>query len=996
MPGDRRRGRCQKRGTFLGPALTVISVNIEGFSSAKQNILAKLCSKQQCDVLCLQETHRGSENNRPTIPGMALAIERPHRQYGSAVFVKAGLVIKATSMSEDHDIEVLSAELSSVVVTSVYKPPPVDFMFPQPASQIHSKPQIFIGDFNSHSTQWGYSEMNKDGEAVEDWMDINQLSLIHDPKLPHSLHSARWKRGYNPDLAMATSNIAGLCKKIVLDPIPSSQHRPIGIQVNAAVVPTTVPFKRRFNYKKADWKKFTNELEEKIKYIRPISKNYDLFANLVRKTARKHIPRGCRVEYIPGLSMECAGLYDDYISMFEVDPFSEDTTAQGEKVMESIAQERRKTWNALIESTDMSKNSKKAWSLIHKLRGDPKAVSQHPKTTANQVANQLLKNGKSGKREKTKLNRKKYGEDPGFTRPLTMGELEAGISTLKPGKATGLDKIATEQIKHFGHEAKKWLLQLFNECLVTHKLPKIWKKAHIIALLKPGKDPSAPKNFRPISLLSHTFKLFERLILNKIGPAVDGHLIPEQAGSRPGKSTTSQVLNLTQYIEDGYEEGMVTGVVFVDLSAAYDTVNHRRLLSKILETTKDTRLTELIESMLENRHFFVELGGKKSRWRGLKNGLPQGSVLAPLLFNIYTNDQPNSVDTRRFIYADDLGIGAQDADFKVVEERLSNALAELTPYYEENHLRANPSKTQVCAFHLRNREAKRQLQVDWSGIPLEHCEYPIYLGVTLDRCLSFKTHIEKTKCKVSARNNIISKLTGSTWGASPQTLKSTALALCYSTAEYACPVWERATHAKKLDPVLNVSCRLITGCLKPTPTDRLYILAGIAPPEIRRSAASKKERQQQAIDERHPLFGHMPSQSRLKSRKSFLRYVIPLETSSTSRERVIQWEERLSNLPLTTTMELNVSEALPPGADSSYAMWKCLNRLRSGVGRTKVTLSKWGYLNDRDAVCNCGTEPQTMQHLLTCPLLEQPCTASDLAEFNFKGQQCVQLWLNHI
>ena len=171
---------------------------------------------------------------------------------------------------------------------------------------------------------------------------------------------------------------------------------------------------------------------------------------------------------------------------------------------------------------------------------------------------------------------------------------------------------------------------------------------------------------------------------------------------RPGKSTTSQVLNLTKYIEDDFEEGNITGVVFVDLSAAYDTVNHRCLLNKILDLTKDIRLTELIESMLENRYFFVELGSKKSRWRKLKNGLPQESVLAPLLFNIYTNDQPKSEGTRRFIYADDLGIAAQDSEFSNVEEKLTKAFNELTPYYKENHLRANPSKTQVCAFHLLN------------------------------------------------------------------------------------------------------------------------------------------------------------------------------------------------------------------------------------------------------------------------------------------------------
>ena len=228
------------------------------------------------------------------------------------------------------------------MVTSVYKPPPVDLSFPPTSSQ-HNKPQIVIGDFNSHSTQWGYKEINKDGAAVEEWIDNNQRTLIHDPKLPSSFMSARWKRGYNPDLAMVSSNINGLCKKIVLDPVPHSQYRPIGIQVNAAIKPNIVPFRRRFNYKKAKWDKFITELDQKVQTITPTAENYNTFANLVLKTARRHIPRGCRVEYIPGLSDESAKEYDEYVSLFEMDPFSDETSAKRKRVMAHIAEECRKT-----------------------------------------------------------------------------------------------------------------------------------------------------------------------------------------------------------------------------------------------------------------------------------------------------------------------------------------------------------------------------------------------------------------------------------------------------------------------------------------------------------------------------------------------------------------------------------------------------------------------------------------------------------------------------
>ena len=240
--------------------------------------------------------------------------------------------------------------------------------------------------------------------------------------------------------------------------------------------------------------------------------------------------------------------------------------------------------------------------------------------------------------------------------------------------------------------------------------------------------------------------------------------------------------------------------------------------------------------MLESRRFFVVLNGKKSRWRRQRNGLPQGSVLAPMLFNIYTNDQPIHADTRSFIYADDLCIASQElSDFNNIEASLTSALSTMTTYYDTNQLRANPSKTQVCAFHLRNREAKRELNLVWNGIRLSNTTTPVYLGIHLHRTLCSKTHIEKIKMEVNAINNIIRKLANSKWGCKATTLRPSCLALCYSAAEYACPEWARSTHAHKLNPALHDCYRIISGCLKPTNLDSVHILAGIAPPHIRRT-----------------------------------------------------------------------------------------------------------------------------------------------------------------
>jgi len=133
-------------------------------------------------------------------------------------------------------------------------------------------------------------------------------------------------------------------------------------------------------------------------------------------------------------------------------------------------------------------------------------------------------------------------------------------------------------------------------------------------------------------------------------------------------------------------------------------------------------------------------------------------VLAPLHYNIYTNDQPLALQTKSFTYADDLCVTSQKPTFSVVETSLTNALNGLHQCYAGNSLKSNPAKTQVLSFHLKNREANRPLNIMWNGQKLEKCN-PQYLGVTLDHSLTFRKHIQNCKAKVNMRSNILCKLT---------------------------------------------------------------------------------------------------------------------------------------------------------------------------------------------------------------------------------------------
>ena len=185
--------------------------------------------------------------------------------------------------------------------------------------------------------------------------------------------------------------------------------------------------------------------------------------------------------------------------------------------------------------------------------------------------------------------------------PISPEEVDAARKYMKCGKAPGYDNIHPEFLKNLGPRAKKWLAVFLTRIISEKNLPKSWRVTKTVVIPKPGKDPKMASSYRPISLLSMCNKLLERIILHRISPAVDVILNIEH-GFRPGRSTQDQFLAITTYVENGYHQRDKTGVVFLDLTAAYDTVWHKDLLVKLSKVLPCLAVS-VIELLLEQRRF---------------------------------------------------------------------------------------------------------------------------------------------------------------------------------------------------------------------------------------------------------------------------------------------------------------------------------------------------------------------------------------------------------
>ena len=404
-------------------------------------------------------------------------------------------------------------------------------------------------------------------------------------------------------------------------------------------------------------------------------------------------------------------------------------------------------------------------------------------------------------------------------------------------------------IINFSDKAKDTLLHLFNKSWEKKECPKEWKTAEIITIPKPGKDHSLTTSYRPISLLSCISKLMERMVQARLQDFLERNnlLHPSQAGFRKGRSTNEQITRLTQHLVDGLQRRERSITVYVDFTKAYDKVWRDNLWGKMGKMGIPTCVVRWVKSLLSDRYATVRYNNNNSNKKRFDNGLPQGSVLAPLLWLIYINDLPEALNkvsnvqlgTSESLFADDVSLTTSARTMKECEKAMQPILNALEKWSEENKVTisinsSDKSKT-VCCLYTRDpaeNGGKLKPNLTLAGIKIHHTTTPKFLGVIIDQQLNFKAQAEATATKAGKRNRILKSLSGRSWGQKSRHLRNLHCAYTQAAIDHGIGAWGPMAAPSNIDKVAKKereAARTITGCVRDTTKDTLICEAGLQP-----------------------------------------------------------------------------------------------------------------------------------------------------------------------
>lgn len=318
-------------------------------------------------------------------------------------------------------------------------------------------------------------------------------------------------------------------------------------------------------------------------------------------------------------------------------------------------------------------------------------------------------------------------------------------------------------------------------------------------------------------------KVLERMLKERLSHWLETNrkLSPDQAGFRRLRTAEDQVLRITQIVADGFQHtkpAMRTLMVLIDFKRAFDKVWHVGLLHKMVDLGTPRCITKWCKAFLNDRSANVTINGTPGKHRHMKAGVPQGSVISPLLFLLFINDIADGLPdgVQASLFADDLAIWTQDStrDMEPAVQRMKAALKHLSKWADKWKMVISTEKSECTLFSRDKAQAKFRPKLRLCGKKLKFNPNPVFLGVQFDRELTFNRHMAQVKKKMQQRCNVLRSLTGKEWGCQKEDMRQVYLAYIRSAAEHCSAAWYppmAPSNKTKLEAAQNQCERVIAG-----------------------------------------------------------------------------------------------------------------------------------------------------------------------------------------
>lgn len=819
-----------------------ISWNARGVQRKKSELI-DLISAINPDVVAIQETFL-SADKKFYLPNFTI-IRQDRSNTGGGVAIAIHNRIKHIPFNFPilDTIEIVGAKIltenNNFILSSCYLPASKSLSSKDLEIISNIKcPIILAGDFNSKNPAWGCKKLNSNGKILEKFLNTATNVKINAPD--YFTHCCS-----NPaqnDILDFTISF-NYSHQIAVKTLPtlSSDHFPISFTLYHKPIFITNSASHYVN-----WKLFPTLVEPKIDKIPLLNNstisNIDHQINIINEALTssrteasfpnpssnplltnlslpEHVRKLIKIRNLTRRAYNKYHHQQDKIKVKELN----------NQIKKEIRKCNNESWTKKLADINLEPNS--IWRItksIYKPPIDPNPILYkniaitNPQDRANLISdhlkNTMTNDGSPVSEHEDAANDTWHSLTYSPSPPplsINIADTIKALEKIKIKKAPGPDKITNKMLKIL-QSSRSFLCiitNLFQSCLTINYFPTIWKNANVITFPKPGKSSNDITNHRPISLLSSFGKTFELIILKFLNHHVTNlHLLrPEQLGFRNRTSTTHQILRLIEFITSAINRKFYVPAVFLDITKAFDRVWHKGLILKLYNLNFPLQLIKIIQNYLTNRTFQVIQCNYASTTHSIQAGVPQGSILSPLLFNLFINDFPSSPQIQTYMYADDTAIATQTYNLNSACHRLSSHLLEIHNWTRNWKISINSNKSKYIIFHRRLLPSTISVpQINNEPIPLENKIK--FLGLIIDNKITWN---QQTKSALSKANAIKFKLMPLLNHSSPLSTRikaHTYIACIRPQLVYAAEIWHNTTktNLKKLEVFQNSCLRLIT------------------------------------------------------------------------------------------------------------------------------------------------------------------------------------------